>query len=477
MPTIIDSLIVTLGLDSSKFKAGQADVEKSLKKTGGTAKKTGEDINKSNKSSSAGFETVAKSALKFLAVLGGTAAIKHFITQQTDANSALELFSKNLQQSVEDISAWSNAVELSGGNAEGLQGTLDMLSRSQTDVQLTGESSLVPYLAQIGVAFADANGHARDTTDILLDLADRFSRMDRRTAFNMGRAMGIDPGTMNLLLKGRAEVELMIKRQKEFGAVTKKQAEEALKYRTSLIEIKQGFAAVGRELLSSALPALEWLADVLKKGVDWMRDNKETVEVFFAVLATGLAAIGIVSILLDPLALAVVAVIALAAAIALLYQDYMTWKRGGDSLIDWGKWEPGISAAITALKTLADIFGDLVYRGAALIDMLDAVSKMDWSRLKFAAKEVWNGRPEGGEAPGRKPMGGGLRPKGGGLRPKGGAATSQQAPATMGGGSARDSRGKLTKAEFNRRRDYAMAYFQSQGWTKEQAAGIVAGLI
>ena len=52
----------------------------------------------------------------------------------------------------------------------------------------------------------------------MLDLSERFSRMDRTTANNMGRMMGLDQGTMNLLLKGRAEVETMIRRQKEYGA-------------------------------------------------------------------------------------------------------------------------------------------------------------------------------------------------------------------------------------------------------------------
>lgn len=43
---------------------------------------------------------------------------------------------------------------------------------------------------------------------------------------------------------------------------------------------------------------------------------------------------------------------ALAAGIALLWEDYQTWKEGGDSLIDWGKWKPEVDAALKMVVTL-----------------------------------------------------------------------------------------------------------------------------
>lgn len=134
---------------------------------------------------------------------------------------------------------------------------MDMLSKSQTELQLTGQSSLIPYFSSLGMSLADTQGKARPVNDLLLDLSDRFSKMDRTTANNMGRMMGIDQGTMQLLLKGRSEVELMIARQKEYGAVTKQQAEEASRLKRAMVEIRQSFEAFGRELLSAATPALE----------------------------------------------------------------------------------------------------------------------------------------------------------------------------------------------------------------------------
>lgn len=399
MATIIDSLLVKLGLDSSEFEAKKSKVDKGLKDTGNEAEKTGGKLKKSGKDGADGFENVAKSAAKFLAIIGGTMAVKRFIENQIEANAALDRFAQNLDQSANIISAWSNAAELAGGSAEGLQGTMDMLSKSQTELQLTGQSGLIPYFSALGLSLADTQGKARPVSDLLLDLSDRFSKMDRTTANNMGRMMGIDQGTMNLLLKGRSEVELLIKRQKEYGAVSKQQAEEASRLQRAMVESKQSFQAFGRELLSAATPALEKLFAILSDVGAWMRDNKEFVQTFLTIMAVGLGAVAAATI---PINLTVAAVLGLAAAIAALYQDYQTWKRGGESLIDWSKWEPGIKKAGEGVKWLKDLLGDMVYRAIAAADVLVAVFNRDWERAKFAAKEFWNGNGKqyGADEPG-----------------------------------------------------------------------------
>jgi len=456
MATIIDSLLVKLGLDSSEFAAGKNKVDKGLKETGNEAEKAGAKLKKTGKDGAEGFNEVAKSATKFLAIIGGTVAIKRFVSDMIESNAALDRFSQNLNRSVSDISAWFNAAELAGGSAEGLQGTMDMLSKSQTELQLTGQSSLIPYFSALGVSLADAQGKARPVNDLLLELADRFSKMDRTTANNMGRMMGIDQGTMQLLLKGRSEVELMIARQKEYGAVTKQQAEEASRLRNAMVSSRQSFEAFGRELLSAATPALEKMFAIFADFGAWIRENKEFVQTFLTIIAVGLAGIAAATI---PINLTVVAVLALAAAIAALWQDYQTWKRGGDSFIDWGKWEPGFKAAGQAIKWLKDLLGDMVYRAIAAADVLSAVFERDWKRAKFAAGEFLsgNGKKYGAEEAPAPP-----------------GAPGSPAPAAAPSGTV-NSTGK-SPAGGAKEEQAAMAYFQAQGWSREQAAGLAANI-
>lgn len=405
MGTIIDSLTVMLGLDSSKFDAGTKKVDK-------------------------GLGDITKSATKFLAVIGGSYAMKRFIEDQVASSAALDRLSKNLNENVASVSAWSNAAERAGGSASGLQGTMDMLSKAQTELQLTGQSGLIPYFARMGIAMADMRGQARPTSDILIDLADRFGNMPRTTANNMGRMMGIDQGTMQLLLKGRAEVELLVKRQREQNAVTKLQAEQASRLSAAMIGSRQSFEAFGRELLSRAAPAIEKVFAILEKLGDWARSNREFVEAMLTIIAVGLGAIGAALI---PINLTVLAVLGLSAALALVWQDYQTFARGGESLAPWEKWAPGIKTAIGYVKSLGRTLMDAGFRMAAFLDMTAEFYSGNTKGARKAARMMMQGMPSG--EPSAAPAA---------------AATS----------------GAMSPQQF----------FESKGWSAAQAAGIVANL-
>lgn len=340
--TIIDSLIVKLGLDSKDVDSKAPNVDRKLK-----------DIEKGASKTEDSFKQLSKSVGAFLAVIGGTTALKSFVLQTIESSAALDRLSRNLNLNVETISAWGNAVEEVGGSAKGLQGTMSMLSRSQTELRLTGQSSLIPYFSALGISLATVEGQAKPVDQLLLELADRFSRMDRTTANNMGQMMGIDQDTMNLLLKGRRELELTIKRQKEHNAVTKQQAEEASKMQKILADTKQSFASLGRTLLEQATPYLEKFLSALLSFGTWLQENSQFVKDFAIILGSVAAGFALIALAASPITLTVAAIVALAGAIALLWQDYQTWKRGGDSFIDWGKWEPAISAATNGIKLLA----------------------------------------------------------------------------------------------------------------------------
>lgn len=377
MPTIIDALIVELGLDSKDLeKKAPVSVAalKKLETQGEKTEKSVKTISKTSKETTRSVGDLSRVVTTFLSIIGGTMAIKALISDFVETNAQLYRLSQNLNLSVSTISAWSNASERLGGSAQGLQGTLDMLSKSQTQLMLTGESNLIPYFSALGVSLADVNGKARPVTEILLDLADRFSKMDRTTANNLGRMMGIDQGTMNLLLQGRTELELQIRRQKEHNAVTKAQGEAAQKLQTRIADLKQGFNAFGRDLLMQALPTLEKILDTLQKLGDWAQNNQEFIGDFLKILAVGLGAIALAAM---PINLTVLAVIALAAGFALLWDDYQTWARGGKSEFDWGDFAEGIDVARNALQRLRQgLF--FVIQG---MRELNAARKGDWDEV------------------------------------------------------------------------------------------------
>lgn len=436
--TIIDALIVELGLDASQLAAKAPVATAALKKLedqGEKTEKTTKKVEKSSKDAAHSLENLSRTVASFLAIIGGTVAIKNFISDFIESNAQLDRFSKNIGLSVSTISAWSNASEKLGGSAQGLQGTLDMLSKSQTQLMITGESGILPYMSALGISLADVNGKARPVTDVLLDLSDRFANLDRTTANNLGRMIGLDQGTLNLLLQGRKELELEISRQKEQTAVTKQQADEAQKLQTQIVGIKQQFGALGRTLLMDAIPYIEKLLDLFERFSQWAQTHQQFIGDFLKVIAVGLAAIALIT---APINLTVLAVVALAGAIALLWEDYQVWKKGGDSLIDWGLWQSGIEAAKNGINTLVD----------SLKALWAWFEKIKNSPLALALNTVLG-------SPGTS---------------VGNAITKSVTGIVKKTGLAQSESNRLDPKEIK-------AFFESQGWTPAQASGITANLI
>jgi len=262
MPTIIDSLTVALRLDSKKFKDETGAVKKDLRDIGAEAGDAGKHLEDAGKQGAKGFNTATDGLGKFLAKLGGLYVLKKFVVDTIQTNAEIYRFSRNLGESANKISAWSNAIEITGGDARAFQGTLSMLSRSQTELQMNGESGLLPYFSRFNVAMMDAQGNARKGTDILMDFADRMKGMDRTTAFNTLQAMGIDPGTANAMLEGRASLEKLIVTQKEHGAVTDKQALSAENTRRSMTEAEMTANSLKNEMVDGLNPVLKGALDL-----------------------------------------------------------------------------------------------------------------------------------------------------------------------------------------------------------------------
>lgn len=268
MATIIDKLMITLGLDVSEVEKGVGKARKGTKDAGDEAEKAGKKFQGFGKAGSDAFVSVNKSAAAFLATLGGTVAIKNFIRDTTDSTANLSRFSRNIGENANSVSAWGQAVEQAGGTASGLQSTLAMLSQAQTELALTGNTSLLPFFAALGINMSDANGKARSTMSLLLDVSSKLQGMERPRAFNILRMMNVDEGTANAVLQGPQALQKLINDIQKTTAVTDDQAKKAEAVSKEWTKVKQQFQAVGRELTISLSPAM---IDLAKSFTDLAR--------------------------------------------------------------------------------------------------------------------------------------------------------------------------------------------------------------
>lgn len=443
MATIIDELIVRLGIDS-----------KDLTSKGGNATKTLKEIGKTSKESVSSVNELTGAFGKMLAVIGGAAAIKVFVSDMIQSSAALDRLSKNLEVSAGEITAWGNAAEQLGGSAKGVQASMSMLSKAQTDIQLTGESGLIPYFNYLGVSLADASGKARKVTDVLADLSSAAEGKDRRQMVNIFAKMGFDESTINLLVSGRKELDISLAHQKDYAEKMKQFSGEATKLQRSLVDLKQTFTLLGLNLLQQAAPALEKVLGVLSSVGSWIGANKQFIGDFLKVMAVGLAALGLEALPLDSLVLAIAAV---GTAIALLWQDYQTFQRGGQSLIPWDKWKPGIDAAIEGARILGKVWVTELMAIAGAVSFVQKALNGDWGGAQKALASWTEKMNKKWGIAGPDEAHDQNASKADGLVRKG----AQLVKSTVKDG------GKASKAEL-------MAYYMSKGKSNQEAAALAA---
>lgn len=406
MATVIDTLFMELGIDSSKFirQAGQAvsklddmtgAFEKAEAKTGKSGKgldKHAEKVKqnvKQAKNLTEAMGKVAKGAAALFALVTGSNALDKLIRETAEANVQLDNLSRNIGMGRNSLQAWGGMAEMAGGSAEGMKGSLAGLSMGITRLTTMGDTSIVPFFNAFGVALLNADGKARNLDSIMLDLSDRFSKMDRVQAYNLAKSMGLDDGTINTLLLGRAEMEKMLEMQRNLYRSGEKEIAVSRELTRSRAYLNQQWDALKNMIADALAPHLLRLVKLVSGFADYLMRNENTMKHVFEGLAFVLGAVllpvlwSAVTALyafIAPFALAAAAVAALGAAFVLLYDDYKTWAEGGKSLFDWGAFAGYIKTSKVSVDSLTKGFTYLLTGYTSWSEAGKGL--FDWLRLK-----------------------------------------------------------------------------------------------
>jgi hypothetical protein len=253
MATVIDSLVVTLGLDPSQFTKGQREALDSFRKTQEEAVKGGKAVEDQSKKSMEALGDIKTQALELFAVFAGGKGAVEFFGQIVKGDAAVGRLARSTNLSAEAINKWQGAARVYGGTAEGMAQSFTTISDAVAGFKVGSVSPLIADFRALG----SAGGHVIDINkgvdQTLLDMADNFKAIhdrDPAQAGFMGRKMGIDPGLLDLLMKGSAEVQRMLDKVNALGPATKASTDAAgeLEKRWNSMGVKA--EAVGRKFLS-----------------------------------------------------------------------------------------------------------------------------------------------------------------------------------------------------------------------------------
>ncbi|EOU3097375.1 lytic transglycosylase domain-containing protein [Yersinia enterocolitica] len=330
---------------------------------------------------------VTANVLKMGAVVEGAAlAVVGFTTKIASGLDKVYFASQRTGASVAGIKALGYAASQLGVDAASAQGSLESLARF-----IRNSPGAEGFLNRLGIQTRSANGSMRDTSAIFTGLSSKLSSMPYYRANQYAQMLGIDENTLMAMRQGLGQFSTEYAlTAKKIGFNAEVAAKQSNRFMTSMRDLSMTLGQARDKIGSNLADGLAGDIDSLRKQLldNWPKIEAVLMKVIRGILwagdavsrvlwRTGQAVGDVINWFkkLDPITQQLIMlfggllvawrllntafltspvgiVLSLGTAIFALYDDYKTWKEGGNSLIDWGQWEQEINAALKGMDDL-----------------------------------------------------------------------------------------------------------------------------
>lgn len=266
MATVIDSLVLELGLDTSRFTRDQREAMRALRQYEQQAVSSGKEVESQTKKTNELLTNFRREALTTIGLFLGGKGILDFVGYVTRLDAATGRVAATMAMSTAEVSAWQGAIKQTGGTAEGAVSALSGLSGEMSRFVTTGQSQMLPVLSRLGVSLFDGNRNLKTSGQLWLELADAVQGMDTRQAQAfLAMIPGANQEMINFALLGRRAMEGFLGASRAAGTTTDESAEKARDYQRAIAALEQSSTNLGRSLLTMVAPAIIAVSDALAR--------------------------------------------------------------------------------------------------------------------------------------------------------------------------------------------------------------------
>ncbi|MFV2746916.1 lytic transglycosylase catalytic [Escherichia coli] len=323
-----------------------------------------------------------------LAVEGAALSVVAFTAKIASGLDNLYWASQRTGATVQGIQSIGYAVSQVGGSVDAARSSLENLSRF-----IRNNPGAEGFLNRLGVQTRDASGNMRDMAAIFTGVGQKLSDMPYYRANQYAQMLGIDENTLMAVRRGVGQFSAQYSEMvKAIGFNADQAALSSNRFMTSLKSLGE-MAGMARDKIGSNLadglagqidnlrkkiienfPKIEvtitkvikgilWLGEIVGRVafrivdgvgdiIEWWGKLDAETKTLIEVIGGLVVAMRILNstFWMSPIGL----ITGLIVALGLLWEDYKTWKEGGNSLIDWEKWQPAIDKAKDAITWLRD---------------------------------------------------------------------------------------------------------------------------
>lgn len=290
--TVIDALLVTLGLDTSDFRKGQKDVSDDLKKQREDAKKTAKEMAEQGKKAASFFSSIKTELLALTGVTVTAGGLISFVKSTTSGLMDLSIQSKALGLSARELDGWSKSAEAAGSSAEKISASLQGFQGAIQGARVGDySSSIFGGLAQLNALTGqnfdvwgqDASSLAKTSLDALRKISDPNLRRQ------VGLSLGFDDATLQRNQEGKFLPD--VDRLTKSSGITDASTKGAKEFTAAWAELNQSLETTKNQFYTFLIPYVRDFNVVLRDLSNWMKSHpeemKQKVDAFFGAIESG----------------------------------------------------------------------------------------------------------------------------------------------------------------------------------------------
>lgn len=290
--TVIDALLITLGLDTSDFRKGQKDVSDDLKKQREDAKKTAKEMAEQGKKAASFFSSIKTELLALTGVTVTAGGLMSLVKNTTSSLMDLSVQAKALGMTAKELDGVGKAAEAAGSSVEkinaALQGFQSAKEQAKSGVYNTPVTEAAIRLNSLTHdSFNVRDDSVQTTFRKILESARKVTDPDIRR--QILQSVGIDDAVNQRNQEGQFLPD--VDRLTKSSGITDASTKGAKEFTAAWAELNQSLETTKNQFYTFLIPYVRDFNVVLRDLSNWMKSHpeemKQKVDAFFGAIESG----------------------------------------------------------------------------------------------------------------------------------------------------------------------------------------------
>ncbi|MGO1107036.1 transglycosylase SLT domain-containing protein [Klebsiella quasipneumoniae] len=290
--TVIDALLITLGLDTSDFRKGQKDVSDDLKKQREDAKNTAKEMAEQGKKAASFFSSIKTELLALTGVTVTAGGLMSFVKSTTSGLMELSVQAKALGMTAKELDGVGKAAEAAGSSVEkinaALQGFQSAKEQAKSGVYNTPVTEAAIRLNSLTHdSFNVRDDSVQTTFRKILESARKVTDPDIRR--QILQSVGIDDAVNQRNQEGQFLPD--VDRLTKSSGITDASTKGAKEFTAAWAELNQSLETTKNQFYTFLIPYVRDFNVVLRDLSNWMKSHpeemKQKVDAFFGAIESG----------------------------------------------------------------------------------------------------------------------------------------------------------------------------------------------